>query len=123
MEKNTKFNIWYVLAAIWGVLILQSAQVSLGDVYQYLYTPPRYEDAAQWYAKASEAGSKKAKMQLARLYERGLGTQQDGLLAVNLWREATGAGEELVLASELEAARTAADERIAQLTEQLQRRS
>ena len=99
------------------------AQVSLGDVYQYLYTPPRYEDAVAWYAKASEAGSNKAKMQLARLYERGLGTEQDGLLAVNLWREATGAGEELVLASELEAARTAADERIAQLTEQLQRRS
>ena len=24
MENNTKFNIWYVLAAIWGVLLLQS---------------------------------------------------------------------------------------------------
>lgn len=24
MEKNTKFNIWYVLAAVWGVLLLQS---------------------------------------------------------------------------------------------------
>lgn len=24
MEKNTKFNTWYILAAIWGVLILQS---------------------------------------------------------------------------------------------------
>ncbi|WP_163340085.1 ATP-dependent zinc metalloprotease FtsH [Desulfopila sp. IMCC35008] len=24
MEKNTKFNIWYVVAAIWGVLILQN---------------------------------------------------------------------------------------------------
>ena len=24
MEQKTKFNIWYVLAAIWGVLILQN---------------------------------------------------------------------------------------------------
>lgn len=24
MEKNTRFNIWYVLAAVWGVLILQN---------------------------------------------------------------------------------------------------
>ncbi len=99
------------------------AQVSLGDVYQYLFTPPRYEDAVTWYAKAAEGGNNTGKMQLARLYERGLGTEKDGLAAVNLWREATGAGEELVLASELEAARTEADRRIAQLTEQLQQRN
>jgi len=24
MEQNTKFNIWYVLAAIWGVVLLQN---------------------------------------------------------------------------------------------------
>ena len=24
MEKKTKFNIWYVLAAMWGVLLLQN---------------------------------------------------------------------------------------------------
>ena len=24
MENNTKFNIWYVLAAVWGVLLLQN---------------------------------------------------------------------------------------------------
>jgi len=99
------------------------AQLSLGDVYQYLYTPPRYQDAAAWYQKAATAGNATAKMQLARLAERGLGVPQDGLLAVNLWREATGAGEELVLASELEAYKTSADQRIAQLTTQLQKRS
>ena len=99
------------------------AQLSLGDVYQYLYTPPRYTDAAAWYQKAATAGSATAKMQLARLSERGLGVPQDGLLAVNLWREATGAGEELILASELEAYKTSADQRIAQLTTQLQKRS
>lgn len=99
------------------------AQLNLGDVYQYLYTPARYQDAVAWYQKAATAGNATAKMQLARLYERGLGVGKDGLLAVNLWREATGAGEELVLASELEAYKTAADERIAQLTTQLQKRS
>ena len=99
------------------------AQVSLGDVYQYLFTPPRYDDAVAWYQKAAEAGNSTGKMQLARLYEKGLGIEQDGLMAVNLWREATGTGEELVLASELEAAKTEAEQRIARLTEQLQQRS
>lgn len=95
------------------------AQVSLGDVYQYLYVDPNYEQAAYWYKQAADAGSSKGKMQLARLYERGLGVEQDTLLATNLWREATGAGEELVLASTLEAAKTAATARINDLTEQL----
>ncbi|MCP5185939.1 MAG: caspase family protein [Pseudomonadales bacterium] len=99
------------------------AQLNLGDVYQYLYSPPRYDDAAQWYRKAADGGNTRAKMQLARLYERGEGVAKDELLAVNLWREATGAGEELVLASEVDKVRTAADERIAQLTLQLQQRS
>lgn len=99
------------------------AQLNLGDVYQYLYSPPRHAEAAAWYAKAATAGNATAKMQLARLHERGLGVEQDGLLAVNLWREATGSGEELVLASELEKVQTAADERIGQLTAQLQQRS
>jgi len=99
------------------------AQLSLGDVYQYLYSPPRHAEAAVWYAKAAEAGNATAKMQLARLHERGLGVAKDGLLAVNLWREATGSGEELVLASEVDAVRTVADERIAQLTAQLEQRS
>lgn len=99
------------------------AQLNLGDVYQYLYTPARHAEAAQWYAKAAEQGNATAKMQLARLHERGLGVSKDGLLAVNLWREATGSGEELVLASELTAVQSAADQRIAQLTQQLARRS
>lgn len=99
------------------------AQVSLGDVYQYLFEEPDYEQAAKWYRTAMENGSPRGQMKLARLYERGLGVPKDGLMATNLWRQATGAGEELVLASELEAAQTRADERIAELTEALRQRS
>ena len=95
------------------------AQVSLGDVYQYLFVDPNYQEAAHWYRKAADAGNKKGMMQLARLYERGLGVEEDALLATNLWRRATGAGEELVLASTLEQAQTQATARIAQLTQQL----
>jgi len=95
------------------------AQVSLGDVYQYLYVEADYDKAAHWYQRASDAGSKQGMMQLARLYERGLGVAADPLMATNLWREATGAGEELVLASELEAAKTQAASRISELTNQL----
>ncbi|MEQ8859734.1 MAG: caspase family protein [Pseudomonadales bacterium] len=99
------------------------AQVSLGDVYQYLYAEPDYEQAATWYRTAMENGSPGGQMRLARLYERGLGVPKDGLMATNLWRQATGSGEELVLASDLERARTQADERIAELTVALRQRS
>ena len=97
----------------------EEAQVSLGDVYQYLFAEPDYPQAFAWYQKAAEAGNKKGMMQLARLYERGLGVDANPLLATNLWREATGAGEELVLASTLEEARTQASARINELTLQL----
>ncbi|MCZ6643829.1 MAG: caspase family protein, partial [Gammaproteobacteria bacterium] len=95
------------------------AQVSLGDVYQYLFEEPRYNEAARWYQLAAEEGNKSGMMRLAELYEQGNGVDKNELMATNLWREATGAGEELVLASELEEARTAADERIAGLTDRL----
>lgn len=97
----------------------QEAQVSLGDVYQYLFAEPNYEQAFYWYQQAADAGDKKGMMQLARLYERGLGVAADPLKATNLWREATGAGEELVLASTLEKAQTRATARINELSEQL----
>jgi len=95
------------------------AQVSLGDVYQFLFKNPQYSEAAQWYQRAADENNKTALMRLALLYEKGRGVKQDGLLATNLWRKATGAGEELVLASELASALTDADQRIAQLTRRL----
>ncbi|MBV1905074.1 MAG: caspase family protein [Pseudomonadales bacterium] len=99
------------------------AQVSLGDVYQYLFVKPDFVKAALWYQRAAEKENTSGMMRLAQLYEQGNGVAKDGLLATNLWRKATGAGEELVLASELESARTEADERVAKLTQRLVRKN
>jgi uncharacterized caspase-like protein len=95
------------------------AQLSIGEVYEYLFDEPRYADAAAWYRRAAEQGNRTAMRRLAHLHEHGLGVAADPLRAANLWRQATGAGEALVLASELEAARTAAQERIDALMQEL----
>lgn len=99
------------------------AQTQLGEVYQYLFADPRHEEAAAWYRRAVEQGDTTAMRRLAHLYENGLGVPRDPLRATNLWRRATGLGEELVLASEAEAARTSAEARVAELTAQLKARS
>jgi len=100
-----------------------TAQTNLGEVYEYLFEDPRYQDAALWYRKAADQGDLTAARRLAHLYESGLGVEKDSLLATNLWRKGLGAGEEFVLASELEQAQTAADQRIAVLTQALRARN
>jgi len=100
-----------------------TAQTNLGEVYEYLFEDPKYQDAAAWYRKAADQGDLTAARRLARLYEFGLGVEKDPLLATNLWRKGLGAGEEFVLASELEQVQTAADQRIAALTEALRARN
>lgn len=99
------------------------AQTQLGEVFQYLFATPRHADAALWYQRAVEQGDTTAMRRLAHLHEHGLGVPRNTLLATNLWRQATGLGDELVLASEAEAARTAAEARIAELAAQLTSRS
>ena len=99
------------------------AQVSLGEVYEYLFDEPRYGDAVAWYRKAADQGDTTGLRRLAHLYESGLGVPADTLLATNLWRQAIGTDENLVLASEMAAVRTAADERIATLTAELRARN
>jgi chromosome segregation ATPase len=99
------------------------AQTRLGEVYQYLFAEPRYADAASWYRKAVEQGDVTAMRRLAHLHENGHGVPQDALLATNLWRQAVGIQDQLVLASELEGYRTAAEARIEQLTAELRGRS
>lgn len=99
------------------------AQTSLGEVYEYLFTQPRYEDAAHWYRQAADQNSPVAQRRLAYLYENGFGVEKDPLLATNLYRLSTGGGDALVLASEVERVRTAAEERIDELTQALQRSS
>lgn len=100
-----------------------AAQTRLGEVYQYLFAEPRYSDAMAWYQRAADQSDVTALRRLAHLHENGLGVERDPLLATNLWRQATGLGENLVLASDAEAARTAAEQRVAQLTSQLRTRN
>lgn len=100
-----------------------AAQTRLGEVYQYLFAEPRYSDAMAWYQRAADQSDVTALRRLAHLHENGLGVERDPLLATNLWRQATGLGENLVLASYAEAARTAAEQRVAQLTSQLRTRN
>ncbi|QIB65884.1 caspase family protein [Kineobactrum salinum] len=99
------------------------AQTQLGEVYQYLFAEPRYAEALSWYQRAAEQGHVTALRRLAHLHENGLGVERDTLLATNLWRQATGLADDLVLASSLDAARTEAEQRVAQLTGQLQQRN
>lgn len=96
------------------------AQYSLGLVYESLFSPPRYGDAAEWYAKAAEQNHADAMKNLSYLYERGLGVERDQLVALNLLREAGGITDDLVLRSELDAAASAADEEIRLLTHALE---
>ena len=100
-----------------------TAQTKLGEVYEYLFDPPRYDDAAPWYRKAADQNDPAGLRRLAHLYEFGLGVPQDPLLATNLWRRAIGGNEDFVLASTLQSVQTAADQKIAELTTALRARN
>ena len=100
-----------------------TAQTSLGEVYEYLFEPPRFQDAATWYQKAMDQGDLTAVRRLAHLYELGLGVEKDPLLATNLWRRALGTNDDFVLASTLEKAQSAADQRVSELTAALRARN
>jgi hypothetical protein len=100
-----------------------TAQTKLGEVYEYLFDPPRYEDAVVWYRKAADQNDPTGQRRLAHLYEFGLGAPKDPLVATNLWRKAIGVNEDFVLASTLQSAQTAADQRIAELTAALRARN
>jgi hypothetical protein len=96
------------------------AQYSLGIVYESLYSPPRYEDAARWYAAAATQDHEGAQQNLAFLYDRGLGVEQDRLKAINLLRTSEGITDDLVFRSDLAAVQTQAEKQIAQLTQALE---
>lgn len=100
-----------------------TAQTKLGEVYEYLFDPPRYDDAVVWYRKAADQNDPTGTRRLAHLYEFGLGAPKDPLVATNLWRKAIGVNEDFVLASTLQSAQTAADQRIAELTAALRARN
>jgi hypothetical protein len=99
------------------------AQLRLGEVYEYLFDEPRYADAAAWYRRAVAQGNRTAMRRLAHLHEHGLGVAADRLEATNLWRQAIGSDDTLVLASEVEAVRTAAQQRVDALLQELAART
>jgi hypothetical protein len=99
------------------------AMTYVGEIYEKRLGAPDYAEAAAWYRRAAEAGDERGMRNLAYLTERGLGVPQDTRAALDLWRRAAGIDETLVLASELEAARSEAERRIADLTRALDARS
>lgn len=100
------------------------AQNYVGEIYlKGLGTPPDFGMAAQWFQKASEQGFKRAKTNLAYLYEEGLGVAKDELKALNLYREASGArGDELLFASAVQVQLEAKDAEIGALQAEVDKR-
>lgn len=100
------------------------AQVNVGEIYEKGWLGASdYDEAARWYTLAAEQGNRTAQRRLAYLHEHGLGVAQDARKALALWRSALDIDEELVLASELDAARNTAERRIAELTDELERQN
>jgi len=96
------------------------AQYSLALVYESLFSPPRFQDAAYWYQQAADQNHLDAMKNLAYLYEQGLGVAKDSLLAIELLRRSGGIMEDLVLASEMDQAVSEAAAEIRRLTEALE---
>lgn len=92
------------------------AQNYVGEIYaKGLGTPPDYAKAFEWFSKSAATGNKRAKINLGYLYENGLGTGKDLAKALNLYREASGATDELLFASTVTAQAEAAQAQITSL--------
>src|SRR5262249_52704859 len=79
-----------------------------------------YAQAATWYQRASEQSYKSATLELAYLYEQGLGVPQDRMRALNMQRVASGLGEDLDYASKIALAQADAAREVATLSERLE---
>ncbi len=101
------------------------AQVYVGEIFEKgLGRPADYTAAAQWYQKAAAQNFARGQMNLAYLYEQGLGVEKDPLKALNLYRVASGISDDsLVLASELTEVRSEMQRTIDGLTDQLEARN
>jgi len=101
-----------------------TAQVYVGEIYEKGWVgEPDYATAAQWYAKAAAQDDRRAQRRLAYFYENGLGVEKNQQQALSLWRNALGLKEDLVLASEAEAAKSEAQRQIDALVAQLERQN
>lgn len=79
-----------------------------------------YAQAASWYKRASEQRYKPATLELAYLYEQGLGVREDRMLALNMQREASGLGEDLDYSSKIASAQADAAGQVAAISRQLE---
>jgi chromosome segregation ATPase len=79
-----------------------------------------YAQAAGWYQRASAQNYKSATLELAYLYEQGLGVPQDRMRALNMQRAASGLGEDLDFASKITLAQADAAQQVAAMSERLE---
>ena len=79
-----------------------------------------YAKAADWYQRASGQNYKAATLELAYLYEQGLGVQQDRMRALNMQRTASGLGEDLDYSSKIATAQADAAQQVAAMSERLE---
>ena len=70
-----------------------NAQNRVGQIYELgIAGPPNYAEAAKWYRLAVDNGSRAAAINLATLYDQGLGVAKDHKAAADLYRQAEGVG-------------------------------
>ena len=89
----------------------------VGEIYlKGLGTDPDYGMAREWFRKAADKGSNRAKINLGYMDEEGLGGPKDLSSALNLYREASGiSNDQLVFASSVVVQMQAKDEQIGEL--------
>lgn len=97
------------------------AQTTLGELYERGPSgTPDYAAAARWYQRAADQGYAPAQFSLGSLYEQGLGVAKNPLMALNLYREASGLSEDSLIFRS--AAATAQEQLRQQLLEQIEQR-
>lgn len=128
-DLKSALRIWLQAAEAGDV----EAQTNVGEIYERgLGVAPDYEAAAMWYQKAADKNYARALFNLGTMYEQGLGVPQDGLKALNLYRQAWGVPEDSIifasaaqreqeeLRKELDAAIAEKDAQLGLLQKQLQ---
>ena len=93
-DLQSALRIW-MQAAEGGDL---EAQTNVGEIYERgMGVAPNYEAAVMWYQKAADKNYSRALFNLGTMYEQGLGVPQDGLKALNLYRQAWGVPEDNII--------------------------
>ena len=94
-DIHTSLSVWQPLAEAGD----SEAQTYVGEIFDKGFggLAPNYPEAVKWYRKAADAGSKRAKINLALLYEKGFGVPRDPVQASKLYAEAYGVKQSVVL--------------------------